>query len=324
MISKLGFTLISFLLIFTSSNTLQAATRDLNTIKSWGYLLQNVTVSKVANSPFELVVIEPQLESDADRVFDRYSLKVMRKLPDSDNPRIILAYISIGEAEDYRSYWKSSWNKSPPDWLGKVNPDWEGNYKVRFWDSAWQKIILKQIDAILISGFDGIYLDIVDAWEYWGDESTYKKRREDQKTDDPRGDYSAASKKMLDWLSLIENHVHQSSSNSRSDFMVFPQNGEFLITHLDKKDRNRFWEIVDGIGVESVFFYGDREENNSLNMEKSRLEILSQFRSRGKTVLSVEYISRSSLIKKYLPLSKIHGFVPYTGPRQLDKFSHFR
>ena len=73
--------------------------------------------------------------------------------------------MSIGEAEDYRFYWREEWDDSGPSWLDVENADWPGNYKVRFWDSGWQSIMLQYADRILAAGFDGVYLDIIDAYE---------------------------------------------------------------------------------------------------------------------------------------------------------------
>ncbi len=55
--------------------------------------------------------------------------------------RLVISYLSIGEAEDYRYYWQPSWATNPPAWLEEQNPDWPGNYKVQYWDSDWQNII---------------------------------------------------------------------------------------------------------------------------------------------------------------------------------------
>jgi cysteinyl-tRNA synthetase len=85
--------------------------------------------------------------------------------------RLVVAYMSIGEAEDYRYYWQTSWATSPPPWLAGENPDWEGNYKVRYWMDEWQNIIYGSssayLDTIMSAGFDGVYLDIIDAFEYF-------------------------------------------------------------------------------------------------------------------------------------------------------------
>ena len=85
--------------------------------------------------------------------------------------RLLISYMSIGEAEDYRYYWQTAWSSNPPLWLAGENPDWEGNYKVKYWEPEWQKIIFGNDDSylkkIIDSGFDGVYLDIIDAFEYF-------------------------------------------------------------------------------------------------------------------------------------------------------------
>ncbi len=93
------------------------------------------------------------------------------KVKDGGGSRLVLCYMSIGEAEDYRYYWKDEWKEDPPRWLDEENPDWEGNYKVRYWDAEWQRIIMggdgAYVDRVLSAGFDGAYLDIIDAFEYY-------------------------------------------------------------------------------------------------------------------------------------------------------------
>jgi cysteinyl-tRNA synthetase len=55
--------------------------------------------------------------------------------------------------------------------LGGENPDWKGNYKVKYWDPQWQAIIYgndrSYAKMILDAGFDGVYLDLIDAFEYY-------------------------------------------------------------------------------------------------------------------------------------------------------------
>jgi cysteinyl-tRNA synthetase len=85
--------------------------------------------------------------------------------------RLVISYMSIGEAEEYRYYWQKSWERIPPSWLAGENPDWPGNYKVKYWDPEWRAVIFGSRDAyldmILEAGFDGAYLDIIDAFEYF-------------------------------------------------------------------------------------------------------------------------------------------------------------
>ena len=83
--------------------------------------------------------------------------------------RLLICYMSIGEAEDYRYYWQSDWEIGNPSFIVEENPNWEGNYVVKYWDVEWQNIILGNDDSylkkIIDADFDGVYLDIVDAFE---------------------------------------------------------------------------------------------------------------------------------------------------------------
>lgn len=85
--------------------------------------------------------------------------------------RMVICYMSIGEAENYRYYWQTSWNSTPPAWMEAENPDWEGNFKVQYWETDWQQIIYgndnSYLKKILDAGFNGAYLDIIDAFEYF-------------------------------------------------------------------------------------------------------------------------------------------------------------
>lgn len=85
--------------------------------------------------------------------------------------RIVICYMSIGEAEEYRYYWNTNWSLNPPQWLDAENPDWKGNFKVKYWNNDWQTIIYgndnSYLKKILAAGFDGVYLDIIDAFEFY-------------------------------------------------------------------------------------------------------------------------------------------------------------
>ena len=87
--------------------------------------------------------------------------------------RLVYAYMSIGEAADYLWYWQPSWSKNPPDWIADANEDWEGDYKVKYWRPEWHDILMGRpdcyLDRILAAGFDGAFLDVVDAYWYFED-----------------------------------------------------------------------------------------------------------------------------------------------------------
>jgi len=124
-------------------------------------------LNALKNTNFDILIIDLFFNEIALTKAQVESLKT--KL--NNGKRLVIAYMSIGEAEDYRYYWKKEWEKNPPEWLAEENPEWEGNYKVRYWYPEWQQIIFgndsSYLKKIIDAGFDGVYLDIIDAFEYF-------------------------------------------------------------------------------------------------------------------------------------------------------------
>jgi cysteinyl-tRNA synthetase len=89
--------------------------------------------------------------------------------------RLVLAYMSVGEAETYRHYWQSEWKKKRPQWLDAPNDDWQDNYRVKFWMPEWKHLLYGNsnayLDEILAAGFDGAFLDVIDVYQYFQNEN---------------------------------------------------------------------------------------------------------------------------------------------------------
>ena len=125
-------------------------------------------IDAVCATNYDVVIMD--LFFDDDTSFTANDIDRLRRKANGGK-RLVICYMSIGEAEDYRYYWQPSWSQQAPDWLDRENPYWQGNYKVRYWNAEWQKIICGSGDSylnrILDAHFDGVYLDIVDAFEYY-------------------------------------------------------------------------------------------------------------------------------------------------------------
>jgi cysteinyl-tRNA synthetase, unknown class len=124
-------------------------------------------INAVANTNYDCIIMDAFFDDES------YTSAEIEQLRQKANggKRLVIAYMSIGEAEDYRFYWKPWWSFNSPDWMATPNPDWPGNYAVQYWNTEWQDIICGQEDSylnkILSAGFDGTYLDIIDGYEYW-------------------------------------------------------------------------------------------------------------------------------------------------------------
>ena len=136
-------------------------------INSENYKTKADFISAVSATWYDMVIIDLFHFEEA---YTSQEIEQLKKKPNG-NKRMVVCYLSIGEAEDYRYYWKSDWDIAKPDWLEAENPNWKGNYKVQYWNRDWKQIIFgnpdSYLDKIIATGFDGAYLDLVDAYEYF-------------------------------------------------------------------------------------------------------------------------------------------------------------
>jgi cysteinyl-tRNA synthetase len=220
--------------------------------------------------------------------------------------RRIIAYISIGEAEDYRPYWHKEWaskdklTKAAPAWLDVENPEWKGNYRVKYWRPEWQKLVLNSIDDAMSRGFDGVYLDIVDAFEtFERDGRNYIDDRANPETG------QSFRRDMVDWVKAIAARAR--SRNPAA--MVIPQNGSQLLANAD------FLAMISAIGIEDLFTNGNKLQSKSHTREV--LNDLQKISAALKPVLLIEYCQsqeRQALSKK---LANENGMIWLITDRQL-------
>ena len=147
--------------------SLSQAKNFLYLISPEDYTSKQAFINAVCATNYDALIMDLYLE---DATFTAAEI-VQLKNKANGGKRVVICYMSIGEAEDYRYYWDASWNNTKPSWIAAENPDWPGNYKVQYWNADWQGIVYKNSDSylnkILAAGFDGVYLDIIDAFEYF-------------------------------------------------------------------------------------------------------------------------------------------------------------
>lgn len=260
-----------------------SSTAKLMQVDDFLYQLQNIDLAAIGNTEYDLVVMDYSADGQAS---GEWSYKQIRTLQASKGKKILLAYISIGEAEDYRYYWDAGWSPTSPDWLGQENPDWPGNYKVKYWQSGWQDIIFDYLDKIIDQGFDGIYMDIIDGYWYWVHEATTNGENEQLASDE------IAANKMINFIKNIADYCHK--TKGKKNFILCPQNGSSLINDASSEKLSVLWDTIDAIGVEDTFYYGDEDEDNDYDPQDSVMEDLEEFIAHGKKVLATDYLSQGN------------------------------
>lgn len=147
--------------------SLSQAKNFLYLINPENFATKQAFINAIAATNYDVVIMDLFLNNEAFTATELAQLKHKA----NGGTRMLICYMSIGEAEDYRYYWNTSWNANPPVWMAAENPDWPGNYKVQYWNAEWQGIIYQNSDSylnkIINAGFDGVYLDIIDAFEYF-------------------------------------------------------------------------------------------------------------------------------------------------------------
>jgi uncharacterized protein (TIGR01370 family) len=243
------------------------------------YVLQNIKFKQLKEADFDIAVIDPD-----DSRLTRENIEFLHT-----QNKILLAYLSIGEAENYRNYWGKNWKVGNPVFLDEENPDWEGNYRVKFWNKDWQEIIFNSINKIAELGYDGAYLDIIDAYSYYNDKG-----------------FNFAKDEMINFVL----NISKKAKDKNRDFLIVPQNSEELV-------ENEFYlASIDGIGRENLWFVDDKQQDeNELNMA---LKYLENAADSGKFVFVISYLTKEENKKKFTELSHKYGFIHYIGKRELD------
>jgi cysteinyl-tRNA synthetase len=224
-------------------------------VKAFTYLIQNVDTNRMQNelknSHYDMYILEPCVTEKGNKNFPiknliesirNYNREVYKKDP------IILAYVDIGQAEDWRWYWQKRWKPGRPEWIVTVDPDdWEGCFPVAYWYPAWEDIVIygaygmSHLDVILQNNFGGIYMDWVEAFS---DEDVIDKAEDD-------GIRSTASA-MFDFIEKIRRYAREESPYANPNFLVVAQNA----SDLYQEDPGRYESLMDAISLEAIWYDG--------------------------------------------------------------------
>jgi cysteinyl-tRNA synthetase len=266
----------------------------LNDVSTWQFQLQGLTVEGLARVQADMLVIDTERAPEAGGVFTRAEIDRLRRR-EGARDRLIIAYLSIGEAETYRSYWLPGWHEARPSWMLEENCRWPSNYLVRFWEDDWKDIIFRgpgsYLDRILDAGFDGVYLDRVDV--YW----------------DIRKSYPSARTAMAQFVGELAARARA----ARPGFLVIAQNAELLLSDPDYR------AVIDAVAKEDLLYgmrgTGVRNRRTFIAWSTAQLRLLQQER---KPVFLVEYLRTDAAIRSARRELEALGFRPVFPTRALD------
>ncbi|MHA1343590.1 MAG: MJ1477/TM1410 family putative glycoside hydrolase [Promethearchaeota archaeon] len=269
-------------------------------IDDFAYWLQDIEISTIANSKYDLIIMDYSSDGNETGEFSKTEVKYMKST--EDEKKFLLSYLSIGEAETYRFYWNWSWDANSdgipdagaPKWLDVENPEWEGNYKVKYWYNGWQNIVFNYIDRIINAGFSGIYMDIIDAYEYY------------------EGLISHSDWKMINFVVNISDYC---KANAGQNFSIFVQNGDELLLN------STYLSHIDGIGREDLFYDDDDKTDKSWRNEG--INNLNRALNSDKVVLITDYPTSENNIYDFYENCVNNNYLPYAAERDLDSLKEY-
>lgn len=294
----------------TQSELAAAAQRrrqSIAAVASWGYQLAGLDVGAAASTPFELLVVDATTGQGDGKPLSAADVSRLKQAANGRH-RIVVSYLSVGEAEDYRpDYFSDEYlSEDAPDWLLHENPQWKGNRIIRYCEEGWQRTILGDEDGrnvynsiepsplyrLIELGLDGVYLDRVDVYSEVG------KVCPD------------ASRRMVAFVKRLAEHARKRNPN----FLVILQNAEELLQHRDMIDS------IDAVAKEDLFYGADHTEaSNGASTVADTLANLRLARKAGRPVFFVDYIKDRGKIADARRRGEAEGFHAYFAPRDLGR-----
>lgn len=267
----------------------QTDKRPLAKVTSWHYQLQKVDIEKVAAVDADVVVVDYERAIEGGGRVQLTAEQVAKlKVKPNGKRRIVLSYLSVGEAEEKRFYWNADWKTDPakkPSWLHVGNCAWPGAWAIKFWEDGWKQILYRGADSylrkIIAAGFDGVYLDRVDMFNDYPLIATERRGAQDM-------------------ITLVDE-LGQTARSVKPGFLVLPNNGMELL------ESRQFRRAIDGLGMEELLYShaGTGVRNDQAHI-KETLGYLRKLQWDYKPVFTLEYlVSKESIDAAKAELSRL-------------------
>ncbi|KAE9626473.1 caspase family protein [Parasedimentitalea maritima] len=299
----------------------------LSNVQSWMFQLQELdedgAVEALAATAYDMFIIEAG-QNFSDWSYNTPQIIDQLKVKPDGSPRVLIAYVDIGQAEDYRAYWQDDWvaptktSRGYPSFLITIDPDgWSGNYPVAYWEEDWQSLWLGSngtIADLARYGFDGVLLDWVEAY----DDGLVRKAAKE-----------AGVSPELSMIAFIEK-LGEAGKAIDPGFLVVAQNAIYLID----TDPDRYTNSIDALAVEDTWFHGwgdsDWDDPDGGDQQyrhddeystNARLAQIALYQNAGLPVFSVDYALDKNNVSKVYSEASNHGFVSLVTRVALSKLT---
>lgn len=285
-------------------------------VRSWAIQLQGLeregAIDALDREPVDMVVLEATRTVKGQEGFPTREL--VKRL---SAKKVCLAYVNVGQAEDYRTYWTGAWRgPGEPSFVLGADPDgWAGNYPVACWDPRWRRELWggagALVDLAIEDGFDGVLCD----WVLGYEDATVASAARRAGVDPARA--------MAELLRDLRVYARA----RRPGFLVIAQNGIGLPERVPE-----CFAWIDGYTQESLSFMGkagaawEDAEAGDLAIPAegdwstaALSERIAGLRARGARVFTLDYAREPGNVALALRRSRALGCVPAVSLSPLDR-----
>lgn len=244
--------------------------------RNWLCVYHKIPLEQLKKANVDLMVLDPDCYS----AFEIQELKL--------SGATVVAYLSVGEAESYRDYYAKI---ASSGLIIAENESWKTNFSIKYWDPLWLDTLQKYSSSILEKGFDGFFMDVVDAWEAYDEEQQPEFRKK---------------------MQLLLTSLADFSRRKRAGIKLILQNSHQLM------EAEEVFRRFDGINQESLFASWANEKIDK-DWQQQKIVALEKIRKKGKFVTLLEYTRNPLLMAIANMKASLHGFIPYFSVKDLDQ-----
>lgn len=270
-----------------SSNEATTETQTAASPANWIYQLSDYEddgLEALAAAPHEAAVIDLARDG-GDGYFTADEVASLR-----DSGKTVYAYFTMGSIETYRPEYP---DVAETDMVLNQWGDWPDEYFVQYWDPRWWDLVMRpRLDQAAAAGFDGVYLDVPNAYEEIDLELVPGETRE------------SLAQKMADLVIAVDAYAGD-------DLQILVQNSPEL------REFPGYVDAIDGIGIEELFFLAT-DEPCTEDWCAENLDNTRAIRDAGKLVLAVDYASEAANVAEACARYEEEGFAGAVAGVDLD------
>jgi cysteinyl-tRNA synthetase, unknown class len=287
----------------------------LSQVKNWAIQLQGTAtaraVTNLAASRYDMLILEGNNTMKGSTFDTKAMTDLLKATCAAHGPgrKLLIAYVSIGEAENYRSYWR--WGSAWPGFIVATNSQWKGNYPVAFWERDWKNIVIYNQDSLvnraIDGGFDGIFLDVVDVFLLPPVAARAAKEGKDP------------AREMAAFIGEIRTYAQ----NKKPGFILIQNNALELgvtcpesLSSIDAIHQECIWYEGTTTGWDAA---GSADKSVNPSWTTDYIKNLKIYAGAGKPVFDLEY-AKTSAGSAY-SRSRARGYIPYCSQMSLSRLT---